>query len=77
LVRWLLAQTHVVRDGRCEKAAWLLRCCTARQVENGDNHMNWIYYPVGAYAAAVDWIETHGHAAFWCWVGSFIVAWWL
>jgi hypothetical protein len=39
--------------------------------------MNWIYVPVGAYATAVEWIESHGHTAFWCWVGSFIVAWWL
>jgi hypothetical protein len=39
--------------------------------------MNWIYVPVGAYATAVEWIEAHGHAVFWCWIGSFIVAWWL
>jgi hypothetical protein len=40
-------------------------------------NMNWIFVPVGAYAAAVEWIESHGHTVFWCWVGSFIVAWWL
>lgn len=39
--------------------------------------MNWIYYPVGAYAAVIEWIEDHTHAAFWCGVALVIVAWWL
>ena len=39
--------------------------------------MSWIYVPVGAYATVIDWIEAHGHAAFWSAVALFIVAWWL
>jgi hypothetical protein len=47
-------------------------CPAAREL-----NMNWIFVPVGAYATAVEWIESHGHTVFWCWIGSFIIAWYL